>query len=237
MKATPHIEVTEIGKISKTVLMPGDPLRAKYIAEKYLENVEQFNQVRGMYGYTGTYKGRKISVMGSGMGMPSIGIYSYELFKFYGVENIVRIGSAGAYDPNLKLFDVIVVKEAYSESSYAKVQSGETRDILSSDKELSEKLLNIAQAKKIPTHYERIHSSDIFYHEGKSIVETMYQEKSCVCVEMESFALFHNADVLNKKAACLLTISDSLVTHEETTSLQRQTAFDEMIQIALELAE
>jgi purine nucleoside phosphorylase len=237
MKATPHIEVTEIGKISKTVLMPGDPLRAKYIAEKYLENVEQFNQVRGMYGYTGTYKGRKISVMGSGMGMPSIGIYSYELFKFYGVENIVRIGSAGAYDPNLKLFDVIVVKEAYSESSYAKVQSGETRDILSSDKELSEKLLNIAQAKKIPTHYERIHSSDIFYREGKSIVETMYQEKSCVCVEMESFALFHNADVLNKKAACLLTISDSLVTHEETTSLQRQTAFDEMIQIALELAE
>lgn len=237
MKATPHIEVTEIGKISKTVLMPGDPLRAKYIAEKYLENVEQFNQVRGMYGYTGTYKGRKISVMGSGMGMPSIGIYSYELFKFYGVENIVRIGSAGAYDPNLKLFDVIVVKEAYSESSYAKVQSGETRDILSSDKELSEKLLNIAQAKKIPTHYERIHSSDIFYREGKSIVETMYQEKSCVCVEMESFALFHNANVLNKKAACLLTISDSLVTHEETTSLQRQTAFDEMIQIALELAE
>ncbi len=237
MKATPHIEVTEIGKIAKTVLMPGDPLRAKYIAEKYLENVEQFNQVRGMYGYTGTYKGRKISVMGSGMGMPSIGIYSYELFKFYGVENIVRIGSAGAYDPNLKLFDVIVVKEAYSESSYAKVQSGETRDILSSDKELSEKLLNIAQAKKIPTHYERIHSSDIFYREGKSIVETMYQEKSCVCVEMESFALFHNANVLNKKAACLLTISDSLVTHEETTSLQRQTAFDEMIQIALELAE
>lgn len=237
MKATPHIEVTEIGKIAKTVLMPGDPLRAKYIAEKYLENVEQFNQVRGMYGYTGTYKGRKISVMGSGMGMPSIGIYSYELFKFYGVENIVRIGSAGAYDPNLKLFDVIVVKEAYSESSYAKVQSGESRDILSSDKELSEKLLNIAQAKKIPTHYERIHSSDIFYREGKSIVETMYQEKSCVCVEMESFALFHNANVLNKKAACLLTISDSLVTHEETTSLQRQTAFDEMIQIALELAE
>lgn len=237
MKATPHIEVTENGKIAKTVLMPGDPLRAKYIAEKYLENVEQFNQVRGMYGYTGTYKGRKISVMGSGMGMPSIGIYSYELFHFYGVENIVRIGSAGAYDPHLKLFDVVVVKEAYSESSYAKTQNGEVRDILPANQELSEKLLQIAQNKGIPTHYERIHSSDIFYREGKSIVETMYQEKSCVCVEMESFALFHNANVLNKKAACLLTISDSLVTHEETTSLQRQTAFDEMIQIALELAE
>lgn len=237
MKATPHIEVTENGKIAKTVLMPGDPLRAKYIAEKYLENVEQFNQVRGMYGYTGTYKGRKISVMGSGMGMPSIGIYSYELFKFYGVENIVRIGSAGAYDPNLKLFDVVVVKDAYSESSFAMTQSGETRDVLPSNQELSEKLLAIAKEKGIHTHYARIHSSDIFYREGESIVEKMYDEKKCVCVEMESFALFHNANVLNKNAACLLTISDSLVTHEETTSLQRQTAFDEMIQIALELAE
>lgn len=237
MKATPHIEVTENGKIAKTVLMPGDPLRAKYIAEKYLENVEQFNQVRGMYGYTGTYKGRKISVMGSGMGMPSIGIYSYELFKFYGVENIVRIGSAGAYDPNLKLFDVVVVKDAYSESSFAMTQSGETRDVLPSNQELSEKLLNIAKEKGIHTHYARIHSSDIFYREGESIVEKMYNERQCVCVEMESFALFHNANVLNKNAACLLTISDSLVTHEETTSLQRQTAFDEMIQIALELAE
>lgn len=237
MKATPHIEVTENGKIAKTVLMPGDPLRAKYIAEKYLENVEQFNQVRGMYGYTGTYKGRKISVMGSGMGMPSIGIYSYELFKFYGVENIVRIGSAGAYDPNLKLFDVVVVKDAYSESSFAMTQSGETRHVLPSNQELSEKLLNIAKDKGIHTHYARIHSSDIFYREGESIVEKMYNEKKCVCVEMESFALFHNANVLNKNAACLLTISDSLVTHEETTSLQRQTAFDEMIQIALELAE
>lgn len=237
MKATPHIEVTENGKIAKTVLMPGDPLRAKYIADKYLENVEQFNQVRGMYGYTGTYNGRKISVMGSGMGMPSIGIYSYELFKFYGVENIVRIGSAGAYDPNLKLFDVVVVKDAYSESSFAMTQSGETRDVLPSNQELSEKLLAIAKDKGIHTHYERIHSSDIFYREGESIVEKMYNEKKCVCVEMESFALFHNANVLNKNAACLLTISDSLVTHEETTSLQRQTAFDEMIQIALELAE
>lgn len=237
MKATPHIEVTEKEKIAKTVLMPGDPLRAKYIAEKYLENVEQFNQVRGMFGYTGTYKGRKISVMGSGMGMPSIGIYSYELFKFYDVENIIRIGSAGAYDPNLKLFDVVVVKEAYSESSYAKTQNGETRDVLPANQELSNHLLMVAKEKNIPTHYARIHSSDIFYREGASIVEKMYQEKKCVCVEMESFALFHNANVLNKKAACLLTISDSLVTHEETTSLQRQTAFDDMIQIALELAE
>lgn len=237
MKATPHIEVTEEGKIAKTVLMPGDPLRAEYIAKTYLENVEQFNHVRGMNGYTGTYKGRKISVMGSGMGMPSIGIYSYELFKFYNVENIIRIGSAGAYDPNLNLFDVVIAKEAYSESSYALTQASETRNVLSGSEELAKKLLNIAKEKGIKTHYERIHSSDVFYREGPSIVEKMYEENKCVCVEMESFALFHNANVLNKKAACLLTISDSLVKHTETTSLERQTAFNEMIQIALELAE
>lgn len=237
MKATPHIEVTQEGKIAKTVLMPGDPLRAEYIANTYLENVEKFNNVRGMYGFTGTYKGRKISVMGSGMGMPSIGIYSYELFKFYGVENIVRIGSAGAYDPNLNLFDVVIAKEAYSESSYALVQGNEQSNVLSGNKELSEKLIAIANAKNIPTHYERIHSSDVFYREGESIVDKMYNELKCVCVEMESFALFHNANVLGKKAACLLTISDSLVTHAETTSKERQIAFNEMIQIALELAE
>lgn len=237
MKATPHIEVTDANKIAKTVLMPGDPLRAKYIADTYLENVEQFNQVRGMYGFTGTYKGRKISVMGSGMGMPSIGIYSYELFKFYGVENIIRIGSAGAYDPNLNLFDIVIVKEAYSESSYALTQNGQTQDILVGSSKLSKKLLDIASEKNIPTHFARIHSSDIFYREGNSIVEMMYQEKGCVCVEMESFALFHNANVLGKNAACILTISDSLVNHTETTSEQRQTAFNEMIQIALEMAE
>lgn len=237
MKATPHIEVTDASKIAKTVLMPGDPLRAQYIADTYLENVEQFNQVRGMYGFTGTYKGRKISVMGSGMGMPSIGIYSYELFKFYGVENIIRIGSAGAYDPNLELFDVVIAKEAYSESSYALTQNGETRDILSGSSVLSQKLLDIANEKNIPAHFARIHSSDIFYREGESIVEKMYQEKECVCVEMESFALFHNANVLGKHAACILTISDSLVKHTETTSKQRQTAFHDMIQIALEMAE
>ncbi|MCM1259689.1 MAG: purine-nucleoside phosphorylase [Prevotella sp.] len=237
MKATPHIEVTDASKIAKTVLMPGDPLRAQYIADTYLENVEQFNQVRGMYGFTGTYKGRKISVMGSGMGMPSIGIYSYELFQFYGVENIIRIGSAGAYDPNLKLFDVVIAKEAYSESSYALTQNGETRDVLSGSSVLSQKLLDIANEKNIPVHFAKIHSSDIFYREGDSIVEKMYQEKGCVCVEMESFALFHNANVLGKHAACILTISDSLVNHTETTSKQRQTAFHEMIQIALEMAE
>lgn len=237
IEKTPHIEVCEEGKIAKIVLMPGDPLRAEYIAKTYLKDVECFNKVRGMLGFTGTFNGHRISVMGSGMGMPSIGIYSYELFKFYGVETIVRIGSAGAYDPNLKLFDVVVAKEAYSESTFAKVQGNESSNVLSSSNELNKEIMEIAEKLNINVHLDRIHSSDVFYREGESIVEKMYKENGCSCVEMESFALFHNAKVLGKKAACILTISDSLVTHEVTTSEQRQTAFNEMIQIALNLAK
>lgn len=235
IKATPHIEVTEANKIAKTVLMPGDPLRAEYIAKTFLENVEQFNGVRGMLGFTGTYHGRRISVMGSGMGMPSIGIYSYELFNFYGVEQIVRIGSAGAYSPKLKLYDVVLVEEAYSESSFAYVQNGETSKVLKSTPELNDKIKAIAKNLNIPLHVERIHSSDVFY--GQATPQDMYENKGCACVEMESFALFHNAKVSGKKAACILTISDSLVTHEVTTSKERQIAFEQMMKIALELAE
>ena len=142
IEATPHIEVTEEGLIAKTVLMPGDPLRAKFIAENFLEDVVQFNSVRGMLGFTGTYKGHKVSVMGSGMGMPSIGIYSYELFNVYGVERIIRIGSAGAYDAKCKVYDVVVVKDAYSESNYAYVQNGETKKHLSATKELTDTILS-----------------------------------------------------------------------------------------------
>lgn len=237
MKATPHIEVTELGVIAKTVLMPGDPLRAQYIADTYLENVVKFNNVRGMYGFTGTYHGKKISVMGSGMGMPSIGIYSYELFKFYGVDRIIRIGSAGAYSPKLNLYDVVIVKEAYSESSYAKTQNNELSDTLASNVELSQEIIANAEKLNIPYHYEKIHSSDVFYREGEPIWQDLYYNKNCVCVEMESFALFHNANVLGKAAACILTISDSLVSHQETTSIERQTAFSQMMKIALESAQ
>lgn len=234
---TPHIEIKDTEKLAKTVLMPGDPLRAKYIADTFLENVEQINGVRGMLGFTGTYKGRKISVMGSGMGMPSIGIYSFELFNHYGVEQIVRIGSAGSYTAELDLFDVVLVKDAYSESSFAFAQNGETKDVLPSNPELNEKLENIAKELGITVHKARTHSSDVFYHDQSFSWEKVRDEKGCACVEMESFALFHNANVLGKKAACLLTISDSFITHKETTSLERQTAFNQMMQIALELAE
>lgn len=234
---TPHIQVKEQGIIAKRVLMPGDPLRAKYIAETFLEDVVQFNGVRGMLGFTGTYKGQKISVMGSGMGMPSIGIYSYELFAFYGVEEIIRIGSAGAYSPELDLYDVVVAKNAYSDSSYAYIQSNKevTSKVLEANADLTARIVETANELGIKTHLETIHSSDVFYGKEENTAERLFKEHGCVCVEMESFALFHNANTLGKKAACILTISDSLVTHKATTSEERQYAFEQMMKIALEL--
>ena len=236
MKATPHIQVNQEGLIAKTVLMPGDPLRAKYIAETFLTDVVCFNQVRGMYGYTGLYNGKKVSVMGSGMGMPSIGIYSYELFSNYGVENIIRIGSCGAYTADLKLYDVILASDAYSESSFALAQAGEESSVLPANPELNEVIKSAASELNIPLNIGVIHSSDVFYRQHGSVHEQMYQEHQCLAVEMESFALFHNANVLNKRAACLLTVSDSLVTHEETTAAERQTAFEQMMKVALTTA-
>ncbi|SES69091.1 purine-nucleoside phosphorylase [Anaerobranca gottschalkii DSM 13577] len=237
MIPTPHIEAKNKEEIAKTVLMPGDPLRAKFIADNFLEDVKQFNSVRNVLGYTGTYKGRRISVMASGMGMPSIGIYSYELFKFYGVENIIRIGSCGAYTPELKLYDVILAKEAWSESTYAKVQGGYQRDVIEGSPELNEKLIKIAAELGIPINVARIHSSDVFYRENFEQYKEIRDKYGCVAVEMEAFALFHNAKVLGKNAACLLTVSDNLATGEETTSQERQNAFTNMMKIALEMAE
>ncbi|MCD4712583.1 MAG: purine-nucleoside phosphorylase [Clostridiales bacterium] len=237
MIPTPHIETTEKSMIAKTVLMPGDPLRAKFIAETFLEDVVQFNSVRNVFGYTGTYKGRKISVMASGMGMPSIGIYSFELYKFYDVDNIIRIGSCGGYTADMKLYDVILAKDVWSESSFAKVQSGYDLDVIEGSAELNKQLVDIAKELDIPMHIERIHSSDVFYRENFDEYKAIYENHGCVAVEMEAFALFHNANVLGKKAACLLTVSDNLVTHELTTSDERQLAFTNMMKIALEMAE
>ncbi|MCK4552052.1 MAG: purine-nucleoside phosphorylase [Tenericutes bacterium] len=236
MIKTPHISPVKDNLIAKTVLMPGDPLRAKYIADTFLTDVVKFNEVRNMFGYTGYYKGKKISVMGSGMGMPSIGIYSYELYKFFDVERIIRIGSCGAYSPELKLYDTVLVKEAYSESTYAQVQSGENSHILESSMELDNLLEKIAEDLKIPLHIGRIHSSDVFYRENPDF-KALYEDYKCLGVEMESFALFNNAKVLGKQAACLLTVSDSLVTKQVTSAEERQSAFTNMMKIALELAE
>lgn len=232
--STPH-NMANIGDIAKVVLMPGDPLRAKYIAETYLDDVVQFNNVRNMFGYTGTYKGKKVSVMGSGMGMPSIGIYSFELFSQYGVEAIIRIGSAGSYREDYEIYDVVLASGAYSESNYAKVLTGNEASITYPSAELNDLIKATAEELDLDLKEGVIHSSDIFYHIDEAYKKGI-EDNNCVAVEMESFALFENAKALNKKAACLLTVSDSLVTHEETTAEERQTSFNKMITIALESA-
>ena len=184
-----------------------------------------------------TYKGKEVSVMGSGMGMPSIGIYSYELYSQYDVENIIRIGSAGAYTTDLNLYDVVLAKNAYSESSFAKVQSGYESNITYPDDQLNEKITKAAKKLNIPLTYAPIHSADVFYREGnRDYIPVLLKEYGTVACEMESFALFHNAKVLNKKAACLVTISDSMVTYAQTSAEERQNALTNMIQIALEAA-
>ena len=233
--ATPHNKA-EVGQIAKTVLMPGDPLRAKFIAETFLTDVKQFNDVRNMYGFTGMYEGVEVSVMGSGMGMPSIGIYSYELYTQYDVENIIRIGSAGSYCEEAKVYDVVLATEAYSESSYAKTQSGYDKDKTYPSSELNDTIKECAAKLGILVHEGCIHSSDVFYREGGTDYKALYGDKGCLAVEMESFALFHNASVLGKKAACLLTISDSFVSNEITTAEERQNSFTNMMKIALETA-
>lgn len=239
--STPHNQAS-IGEIAKTVLMPGDPLRAKFIAETFLENPVQFNSTRNMFGYTGTYKGKKVSVMGSGMGMPSIGIYSYELFSQYGVENIIRIGSAGAYSDEVNIYDVVMATKAFSESSFAKTQNGYADEYTYPSEVLNDKLRRAAERLDIPLHEGCIHSSDVFYREkedrtdGRTYIDDLL-DRGCLAVEMESFALFHNAKVLGKNAACLVTISDSFVTNEITTAEERQNSFTNMMKIALESIE
>ena len=234
--STPHNQ-GEKGQFAKVVIMPGDPLRAKMIAENFLEEPQLINQVRGMLGYTGTYKGKKVSVMGSGMGMPSIGIYSYELFTEYDVDCIIRVGSAGAYTDELDVLDVVLADSAWSESSFAETQNGCTDKVLFPSERVTATLKEVIDASGHDVKIARIHSSDVFYKSGdpdyyKEIVE----REGCQAVEMESFALFHNANVTGKEAACLLTISDSFVKPELLTPEERQNSFKEMIEIALDAA-
>ena len=232
--STPHNSANK-GDIAKIVLMPGDPLRAKFVAETFLEDAIEFNHVRGMLGYTGTYKGHKVSVMGSGMGMPSIGIYSYELYKFYDVDAIIRIGTTGAMVPEVHIYDIVLAKNAYSKSTYAQVQNGDMEEIQWPDEELNEDIRKAAAELNYPLVEGTISSSDVFYIDTPEF-DPNYAKYGCVCAEMESFALFHNAKALGKKAACLLTVSDSIVTGEETTAEERQLAFTKMMEVALETA-
>ena len=220
---TPHIEALK-EEIAKTVLMPGDPLRAKYIAEKYLTDYKLVNKVRNIYAYTGYYNNKLVTVMASGMGMGSMGIYSYELFKFYDVDTIIRIGSAGSYVPELKVGDILLAAEVYTDSNFGFVQDGTTNNLLKT----SEKLNNILENENIKKG--RILSSDVFYKDNEN-----YQNSDCLAVEMETYALVHNANKFHKDATCLLTISDSFITNEKMSSEDRQNSFDKMIELALKM--
>ena len=229
---TPHNEARK-EDIAKIVLMPGDPLRAKFIAENFMDNCKVVNSVRGMLAYTGEYRGKRITVMGHGMGIPSVGIYSYELFKFYDVDAIIRIGSCGSYKKDVKVLDVLLVDNAYSESTYALVQNGFTGNMTKSNDELNAKIKETAKEMNLDVKFTNIHSSDVFYSDTTDIKE-LTEKYGCSAVEMESFGLFHNANVLNKKAACILTVSDSLVEKAELTADERRTSMTNMIKLALE---
>lgn len=232
---TPHIGA-ELGEIAKTVLMPGDPLRAKFIAENFLEDVVQFNSVRNMLGYTGTYKGKSVSVMGGGMGMPSIGIYSYELFNFYGVDNIIRIGTAGSMSENVKLRDVVIGLGASTNSNYAAQYCLPGTFAPIASYELVSAAVNVAKEKNINTVVGNILSSDTFYCADETATDK-WISMGILAVEMEAAALYMNATQAKKNALCLLTISDSLITGESLSAEDRQISFTDMMEIALEIAK
>lgn len=231
--ATPHISAPD-GAFAKTVLMPGDPLRAKFIADNFLTDAECVTSVRNVLGYTGLYKGQRVSVMASGMGIPSIGIYSHELFSGYGVENIIRIGSAGSYVERLKVMDVVIAESAYSDSSYAKVLTGTDEKLLKPSPVINAMIEQKAKELGFDLKTGVVHSSDVFYSE--ETWQSIAARTGSDCVEMESFGLFCNANLLGKQAACLLTISDSFTDHVELTAEERQNNFRTMMTLALETA-
>ena len=236
---TPHISAKK-GEIAKTVLMPGDPLRAKFIAENFLEDYKLVNEVRGMLAYTGTYKGKDVTVMGHGMGNPSIGIYSYELYKFYDVENIIRVGSCGSYLESINVGEVIVANQATSDSTFADLINIElVNNSLSASEELLKTCVKVSEELKIKLHIGKVNSSDVFYSDEnspKSKLNDEIKKGNILAVEMEAFALYANAIKLNKNALCILTVSDSLVTHESLSSEDRRTTFKNMMILGLETA-
>lgn len=226
-----HIEAKQ-NEIASIVIMPGDPLRAKFIAETYLKNPQLVNQVRGMYAYTGFYNQKRVTVMASGMGMPSMGIYAYELFTEYGVEQIIRVGSCGSHSKDLHLREVLLVEESFSDSSFAYVQNETKETSMYSNKELNEIIKKYAKEHFIPLHVGKVYSTDVFYR-AKPNAQDLYENHQCLAVEMESFALFHLANVLHKKATCLLTVSDNVITGDALPSIDRERSFKDMIELVL----
>ena len=234
--STPHNEAN-LGDIAKTVIMPGDPLRAKYIAENFLDEYKLVNSVRGMYAYTGKYKGKEITVMASGMGIPSMGIYAYELYKFYEVENIIRIGSCGSYKPELKLFDIVLAENTFSESNFALTLNNEDCHIVSSNSELNSKIINTAQNSGInifPGNTVCTDCFDVYMTDVNQFLTRVPDGFNPLSAEMEAFALFYVAKLLNKKAACLMSVVDSKYIKEIATPEERETGLNNMIKLALD---
>ena len=232
--ATPHI-AADTEDFGKTVLMPGDPLRAKFIAETYLENAKLVNNIRGVQGYTGTYKGTKVSVMASGMGMPSIGIYSYELFNFFGVENIMRIGSTGALNTDVKVRDIVIGMGASTNSNFAQQFCLPGTFAAIASYPMMKEAIDQCEALGATYHVGNILSSDPFYNADKTSNEK-WASMGVLCVEMEAAALYMNAAKAGKNALAILTVSDHIVTGEETTAEERQTSFTQMMEVALNTA-
>ncbi len=229
-----HIEAKK-GEIAETILLPGDPLRAKWIAENYLENPKCFNKIRNMLGYTGTYKGKQVSAMGTGMGVPSISIYSHELITEFGVKNLIRVGSAGSYQPNIKLYDVVLAMAASSTSGINELRFGGADYAPTADFGLFMKAIEAARSMDIDIKAGNVLTSDIFYADDFESYKK-WSKFGVLCVEMEAAGLYTVAAQHNVNALAILTISDSLVTGERTTSEERQTAFKDMVEIALQLA-
>lgn len=232
--STPHNQA-EKGDIAKTVLMPGDPLRAKFIAENFLSEVHQFNEVRNMFGYTGLYNGKKVSVMGSGMGMPSIGIYSYELYTQYDVDNIIRIGSAGALSDEINVMDIVAAIGACTDSNYAAQYHLPGTFAPTADFGLLRKAVETAEKNNLSVKVGNIVSSDVFYNDSRD-VNDKWKKMNVLAVDMEAAALYMNAARCGKKALCILTISDHLYKNESLSAIQRQNSFLDMMKLALETA-
>ncbi len=235
---TPHNEA-KLEDIASTVLMPGDPLRAKYIADNFLTDVKLINSVRNMYGYTGLYKGKKITVFASGMGMPSMGIYCYELYKFYNVQNIIRIGSCGAYSPDLNIFDTLLVDNSYTEGNFAYALEGANCHTIQADESLNNIIENCSKELNIPIVKGNVLCSEVFDYYVKNIddlISRFPKDLNIIGAEMESFALFYTAKYLNRKAACLLTVVDSHYKNQAITAEEREKSLNNMIVLALESA-
>lgn len=224
------------GDIAESILLPGDPLRAKYIAETYLEDVTQYNEVRGMLGFTGTYKGKRISVQGTGMGIPSISIYIHELMESYGVQNLIRVGTCGAYQHDVHVRDIILAQGATTDSQVNRNIFGGIDYAPLADFNMLKNAYELCQEKGLPVHVGNIFTSDAFYREDAERVLPLLEKYGVLGVEMETTALYTIAAKFNRRAMSILTVSDHVLTGEETTSEERQTTFNEMMEIALDTA-